>query len=573
MTRRFDVWAPSAGSVELAMGAARHAMRRAGGGWWTAGIDAPDGLLRYGYLLDGDGPFPDPRSPSQPDGVHGLSETVDHAAFSWTDGAWRPPALATGVFYELHIGTFSPEGTFDAATRYLSHFVELGVTHLELLPVAEFSGDRGWGYDGVDLWAPHHAYGGPDGLKRLVDACHAMGLAVVLDVVYNHFGPEGNHVTRFGPYLTDRYRTPWGEAINLDGPGSDEVRRFVIDNARMWLRDYHVDGLRLDAVHAITDGSAMHILEELARSVAGLASEVGRELVLIAESDLNDPRLVHSWAVGGYGLDAHWADDVHHALHAAITGEQGGYYADFADFAVLQRALRDGYVFQGEHSAVRDRRHGRPPEGVAPSQLIASLQNHDQVGNRARGDRLATNVPLPRVIVGITLLLTAPFVPLLFAGEEWGTSSSFAYFSGHAAAELADAVRAGRRAEFAQFGWEPESIPDPQDPATYEGARLRWEERDLPRHAKLLRVYRELLSLRRELGLSGPARNEVEVDAERRTLLIRRGPVAVAANLGRAAWRVDLAGTLRFASDASVAHDGKRLSLPSDTVGIVVANS
>lgn len=573
MNRRFAVWAPIPERVELNVNGETHAMERGEGGWWAIDVDVAGDPLRYGFVLDGEGPYPDPRSPSQPDGVHGSSQTVDHAAFGWSDVAWRPPPLATGVLYELHVGIFSPEGTFDGAIGHLRHLRELGITHVELLPVSEFSGVRGWGYDGVDLWAPHHAYGGPDGMKRLVDACHAMGLAVVLDVVYNHFGPEGNHLPRFAPYLTDRYRTPWGDAINFDGPGSDEVRRFVVDNARMWLRDYHVDGLRLDAVHAVTDQSAMHILEELARSVADLAGALGRDLVLIAESDLNDPRLVRPWSAGGYGLDAHWADDIHHALHAALTGEHGGYYADFVDFGVLERALRDGYVYQGEHSVARGRRHGRSPNGVAPSQLIAALQNHDQVGNRALGDRLSASLPRSRLKVGVALVLTAPFVPLIFAGGEWATSASFAYFSGHEVAELAEAVRAGRRAEFAPFGWEPGSIPDPEDPMTYEGARLPWEERDVGSHAEILAWYRELLVVRRELGLAGGARNVVEVDAARRTVLVRRDAVTVAANLGAEPWQLGVRGELRLGSDDEVAHDGQRLSLPSDTVAIVVDRS
>jgi len=377
------VWAPDARRVELVVGEARHDMRPAGGGWWQSLSPVLAHGRDYAFALDGAEPLPDPRSPWQPAGVHGRSRWVDHARFDWSDAGWRAPELAAGVVHELHVGTFTARGTFESAIERLDHLVALGVSHLELMPVNEFPGERGWGYDGVDLFAPHHAYGGPEGLKRFVDAAHGRGLAVLLDVVYNHFGPDGNHLPQFGPYLTKRYHTPWGAAVNLDGPGSDEVRRFFVDNALMWLRDYHLDGLRIDAVHAFVDLSAMHLLEQMARAVDALEREVGRSLVLIAESDLNDPRIVRPREEHGYGIDAAWSDDFHHALHVTLTGEASGYYADFAaGLPEVARALEDVYAYAGRHSPFRGRVHGREVEGLPRSRFLGYLQNHDQVGNR-----------------------------------------------------------------------------------------------------------------------------------------------------------------------------------------------
>ncbi|MCJ7712067.1 MAG: malto-oligosyltrehalose trehalohydrolase, partial [Chloroflexi bacterium] len=410
----FRVWAPRPERVELAIAPAgdegtgsgtaagagtaaggvrsaspeRHAMTREERGWWSVDVPRAGPGSDYGYVLDGAGPFPDPRSPWQPGGVHALSRTVDHAAFPWSDRGWEAPPLADGVIYELHVGTFTPAGTFEGAIERLDDLVELGISHVELMPVAEFPGDRGWGYDGVDLFAPHHAYGGPEGLKRLVDACHARGLAVLVDVVWNHLGPDGNYLGRFGPYFTDRYHTPWGEAVNFDGPGSDEVRDFVIDNARTWLEDYHADGLRIDAVHAIFDQSATTILEAVARAVHELGDRLGRRLVAIAESDLNDPRHVREVDRGGYGLDAQWNDEFRHALHVTLTGESDGYHAQYSGIEDVATALRHVFVFDGQYSAFRDRSHGRPADGLPATRFVGFLQNHDQVGNRALGDRI-----------------------------------------------------------------------------------------------------------------------------------------------------------------------------------------
>ncbi len=564
------VWAPRAERVALALEHGREPMRADAGGWWRSTTRLPAGT-DYRFVLDDGDPLPDPRSPWQPAGVHGPSRTVDHAAFTWTDGGWRPPQLEMGVIYELHVGTFTPGGTFDDAIERLPDLVALGVTHVELMPVAEFSGTRGWGYDGVDLFAPHHAYGGPDGLKRLVDAAHRQGLAVLLDVVYNHLGPEGNVLDRYGPYFTDRYRTPWGAAVNFDDHGSVEVRRFVVDNACMWLRDYHLDGLRLDATHAIFDRSAIHILEQLRGAVAELGRTLGRRLVVIAECDLDDPRLVRAPSAGGYGLDAAWADDVHHALHVSLTGERSGYYADFVPMRSLATALRSPYLFTGGPSSYRGRLHGRSPGTLSGSRFVAALQNHDQVGNRALGERLSALVSVDRLLVGAALLVMAPYVPLIFAGEEWGASTPFLYFTDHADPGLGEAVRQGRRAEFAAFGWRPEEIPDPQDERTFIASRLRWDEREEGEHARILRWWRDLLALRRATGaLHDGRRDRVRAVADDRgTLVLRRAAVTVAANLGADQVRLREPGRLLLASAVSVGRRGAHLVLPPDTVAIL----
>jgi maltooligosyltrehalose trehalohydrolase len=412
--------------------------------------------------------------------------------------------------------------------------VDLGVTAVELLPVAQFPGRHGWGYDGVDLFAPHEAYGGPEGLVRLVDACHARGLGVVLDVVYNHLGPDGNHLRRFGPYFTDRYHTPWGDAVNLDDAGSDEVREFFLANACQWLRDYHVDGLRIDAVHAFFDRSAVHFLEELAVRVDALSHQVGRPLWLIPESDLNDPRLVRSREAGGFGLHASWSDDFHHALHAALTGERDGYYEDFGGLAPVARALERVYVYDGAYSAHRGRRHGRRATGLPGTRFVGYLQNHDQVGNRARGERTSHLLSTGRLAVGAALVLTAPFVPMLFQGEEWAASTPFPYFCDHEDPELARAVRDGRRREFQAFGWDPETIPDPGDPETFASAKLRWEERERSPHRELLAWHRELIALRRATPALSDGRMDrvrAHADEDAGTLRVERGPLVIAANL------------------------------------------
>jgi maltooligosyltrehalose trehalohydrolase len=569
----FRVWAPRPGALEVVVDGEPHPMTPAGGGWWSAAVAGAGPGTRYAFCLDGGPPRPDPRSASQPEGVHGPSEVVDHGTFPWSDQAWRGVPLAGSVLYELHVGTFTPEGTFDAAIGRLGHLVDLGVDAVELLPVAEFGGTRGWGYDGVGLYAPHHTYGGPDGLKRLVDACHRCGIGVVMDVVYNHLGPAGNHLPEFGPYFSDRHRTNWGDAVNFDGPGSDEVRSFVIDNALMWLRDYHCDGLRLDAVHAIVDHSALHVLEELGRAVGALAAQTGRPLFVVAESDLNDPRFVRSVDAGGYGLHGAWADEWHHALHAALTGETSGYYEDFGSLDLLAKALRQAWVYDGCYSPHRQRRHGRPPTGLAGHRFVVCTQNHDQVGNRAAGERLGALTTPGRLRVAAGLLLTSPFVPLLFQGEEWGATTPFQYFTDHDDADLGRAVSEGRRREFAAFGWDPADVPDPQDPATFQRSKLDWDEATRPGHADLLAWYRELLGLRRRLPALGDDRLErTDAKADPRTGLVtvQRGPVLVAANLGPSPVPVPTGGrTVAAASDSRVARDGDLVVLPPDTLVVL----
>ena len=526
----FEVWAPNAReSVDLVTGSGeRVPMASEAGGWWRA--DA-DGVARYGYSIDGGDVRPDPRSPWQPDGPDGLSAVVDHAGYAWGHDHFVGRPLSSSVIYELHIGTFSEEGTFEGAIEHLDHLVELGVDYVELLPVAEFPGDRGWGYDGVDLFAPYSGYGGPDGLKVFVDACHGRGLGVVMDVVYNHLGPAGNYLGEFGPYFTDRYATPWGMAVNLDGPDSDEVRSFFLDNALLWLRDYRCDGLRLDAVHAIVDTSAMHLLEELAARVEQFNVASGRHCFLVAESDLNDPRVVRERALGGYGMDAQWSDDFHHALHVTLTGERSGYYEDFTGLADLARAMEDVFVHAGSYSPHRRRRHGRAPVGVPRTRFLGYLQNHDQVGNRATGERSSHLVSVERLKVGAALVLLGPFVPMLFMGEEWGASTPFQYFTDHPDPDLGRAVSDGRRREFAAFGWQPDDVPDPQDAKTFTRSKLRWSELSREPHASLLDWHRTLIALRRTLGDLGD-HVDVAHDDDAGWLVLRRGRLGVAVNVG-----------------------------------------
>jgi maltooligosyltrehalose trehalohydrolase len=572
---QFSVWAPDADKVGLSLQERTVPMKRQPSGWWHIEVDGLPAETDYAFVVDGSQPLPDPRSPWQPNGVHGPSRTVDHTAFAWQHDAWRPASLAEAVIYELHIGTFTPQGTFEAAIEKLDYLTGLGITHVEVMPVAEFSGERGWGYDGVDLYAPHHSYGRPDALKRLVDACHARGLAVLLDVVYNHLGPAGNYLERFGPYFTERYHTPWGKAINYDQAGSDEVRCFVVDNALMWLRDYRFDGLRLDAVHAILDQSAVHILEQMAAETRRLSAQTGRDYVLIAESDLNDPRLVRSVDLGGYGLDAAWSDDFHHALHALLTGERAGYYADFGTIEGLARAIRDVYVYDGRYSDYRRRSHGRPVGELPADRFVVAAQNHDQVGNRAKGERLEHLAGERRARIAAAVLLTAPSVPLVFQGQEWAASSPFQYFTAHEDPDLARAVSEGRKREFAAFGWQPGDVPDPQALETFERSRLDWDEVDREPHAAMLDWYRDLIELRDSVAdLTNTDLRYVDVtfSGDEGWLKVRRGDVLLIVNLsdGRRSFEVASSSTLRLASDAAARFEDGRLQLPSDSVGIIL---
>ncbi|MFB6979627.1 malto-oligosyltrehalose trehalohydrolase [Streptomyces scopuliridis] len=550
---QFEVWAPQAQDgivLQLADGGDRDGGNGAAGtgaglpmerdperaGWWTAEAPAADGT-RYGFALDGGPVLPDPRSRRQPDGPDGPSAVVDQAAYAWHT-PWQGRDLPGAVLYELHIGTFTREGTFDAAAERLAPLAELGITHVELMPVCPFPGTHGWGYEGVSLWAVHEPYGGPAGLKRFVDAAHRLGLGVVLDVVHNHLGPAGNYLPRFGPYFTDTHHTPWGAAVNLDAPGSDEVRAYLLGSALAWLRDFRLDGLRLDAVHALADQRALTFLEELSTAVDALSAELGRPLFLIAESDLGDPRTTTPGAAGGLGLHAQWNDDFHHALHTALTGESQGYYADFAraPLAALAKTLTRVFFHDGTYSSFRGRTHGRPVDRTTTPahRFLGYAQTHDQIGNRALGDRLSATLSPGLLACAATLVLTGPHTPMLFMGEEWGATTPWQFFTDHPDPVLAEAVRTGRRREFAAHGWAAEDIPDPQDPATRERSCLDRSEAGKEPHARLLAWYRELIALRHSHpDLSDPdlAAVRVAYDEEARWLAYRRGDLRVAVNL------------------------------------------
>ncbi|MGW5668186.1 malto-oligosyltrehalose trehalohydrolase [Micromonospora sp. NPDC003776] len=572
----FAVWAPEAHRVRLRLpGVADHDMRPGPGGWWRVEVPGTGPGTDYTYLLDDDEQaLPDPRSAWQPAGVHGPSRVYDHGAFRWTDQGWTGRQLPGSVLYELHVGTFTPEGTFDAAIDRLDHLVELGVDLIELLPVNAFNGERNWGYDGVCWYAPHQPYGGPDGLKRLVDAAHAKGLGVILDVVYNHFGPSGAYAPMFAPYLAEQ-NNPWGRTVNLDGPHSDGVRRYIIDSVLMWLRDYHVDGLRLDAVHAMPDSRATHLLEQMAADVEALSTHLGRPLSLIAESDLNDPRLITPREAGGYGLHAQWNDDAHHALHTLLTGERQGYYGDFGSLECLTDVLTGAFFHAGTWSSFRNRSHGRPVDRqrTPGHRFVAYLQNHDQVGNRATGDRISATLSAGLLRVGATLLMTAPFTPMLFMGEEWAASTPWQFFTSHPEPELAAAVATGRKREFAAHGWPPGEVPDPQDPQTFLRSRLDWAELDKPEHREMYDFYRRLIALRkRRPDLSDPRLGQVEVRHGDQFLLMRRGECLVVANLAGKPQRINLPGVVRSVllateSGVTVMRDG--LELPAESAAIV----
>lgn len=499
---RFRVWAPRSQSAAVVIpreggDAVIHPLERGGDGVLEATIgDVPPGT-DYLIRLDGERDRPDPVSRHQPHGVHGPSRVVDPAAFAWSDGGWTGIEPAELIIYELHVGTFSERGSFAGVIDRLPYLRDLGVTAIELMPVAQFPGARNWGYDGVHPYAPHNTYGGPQGLRSLVDAAHAAGLAVVLDVVYNHLGPEGNYLSEFGAYFTDRYATPWGRAINFDGPESDEVRRYFIENALYWVTEYHIDALRLDAVHAIFDLSAMHILEEMTEAVHRQADALGRQALVIAESDLNDPRLVRPRWRGGYELDAAWSDDFHHAIHAYLTGERDGYYADFGSSADVVKAMTDRYVLDGTYSRFRRRRHGAPARDVDADRLVVFIQNHDQVGNRARGDRLSTLVDFEARKLAASLLLLSPYVPLLFMGEEYGEVRPFLYFVDHGDESLLRAVYEGRKREFARFDWH-DDIPDPGSPETFTRSIPDFTQAGAGEHLRMSRLYKDLIRLRRE---------------------------------------------------------------------------
>jgi maltooligosyltrehalose trehalohydrolase len=569
----FEVWAPEK-TVRLRVGGRDLDMERTEDGWWRLDVPSAGPGTDYAFLLpDSDDPRPDPRSAWQPSGVHGPSRVYDHGAFRWSDGAWTGRQLPGSVLYELHVGTFTGPGTFDAAIDRLDHLADLGVDLVELLPVNAVNGPYNWGYDGVCWYAPHEPYGGPDGLKRFVDACHRRGIGVVLDVVYNHFGPSGAYASQFAPYLSASATNPWGAAINLDGPYADGVRRYIADSALSWLRDYHVDGLRLDAVHAFVDSSAVHLLEQLAVEVESLSTHLGRPLSLIAESDLNDPRLITARGAGGYGLQAQWDDDVHHALHALLTGERQGYYGDFGSPECLATVLESAFFHSGTWSSFRRRHHGKPVDRrtVPGHRFVAYLQNHDQIGNRATGDRLTATLSPGLLKVAATLLLTSAFTPMLFMGEEWAASTPWQFFTSHPEPELAASVRDGRRREFGSHGWAEADVPDPQDPATFERSKLDWSEPGKPGHADILHLYRRLIALRGTYAdLSDPWLDRVRVTPGDRSVVICRGRCVVAANLAPEPQTVPLGGVAEvlLTTEPGVALNGAEATLPPESAAV-----
>lgn len=576
-THIFDIWAPEPGEVRLYIDGDVHPMTRGSSGWWRAESSvAPDS--RYGFLIDDDETVvPDPRSPRQPDGVHEPSQLHELDVAAWTDGSWTGRQLAGAVIYELHVGTFTPAGTFDAAIDRLDHLVTLGVTFVELMPVNAFNGSHNWGYDGVLWYAVHEGYGGPDGLQRFVDACHAKGLAVVLDVVYNHLGPSGNYLPRFGPYLADGANT-WGQSLNIAGPASGEVRRFIIDNALRWFDVFHIDALRLDAVHALADDTAIHLLEELSTETQRLSAHVRRPLTLIAESDLNDPKLISPRSAGGYGLHAQWDDDVHHAVHAAVSGERQGYYGDFGSLSCLAHTLTHGFFHAGTYSSFRGRPHGRPIDirRVPASSLLAYTCTHDQIGNRAIGDRPGSYLDAGQLALKAALVLTSPYTPMLFMGEEWGASTPFQFFTSHPEPQLAEATASGRKAEFEAHGWNTDDIPDPQDPETFQRSKLDWSELTDDPHARLLTCYRELIALRRERPeLTDPWLTDITVDydEDERWIVLRRDTLRVLCNLGPDAVVVPVGGTPLIWWDPPVPDEtGAATVIPGHSFAVLEAD-
>ncbi len=519
----FRVWAPKASSLSLVLLGEKdpYPMSPEDRGYFSTFLHGLEPGRRYCYLLNQDQPRPDPVSRSQPEGVHGPSEIIDPRQFRWEDQGWHGVPLEQMIIYEVHTGTFTQEGTFEGIIPFLDYIkIDLGVTTIELMPVAQFPGERNWGYDGTYLYAPQNSYGGPIGLKRLINVCHQKGLAVILDVVYNHLGPEGNYLAHYGPYFTDRYKTPWGSAINFDGPESDEVRNFIVGNALYWIREYHMDGLRIDAIHGIFDFSARHILYDIREAVHQQAKKLGRPVCVMAESDLNDVRVMDSPEEGGYGLDAQWNDDFHHCLHTLLTGERSGYYRDFGNIDQLGKALEEGFVYAGQYSPYRRRRHGSSSKHLPSSKFVVFSQNHDQVGNRAKGDRLSTLVSFEALKLAAAIVLLSPNIPLLFMGEEYGEEAPFQYFVNHSDPELIEAVRRGRKEEFSAFQWEG-VLPDPQDGMTFLRSRIDLDLRHHEKHQTLLEFYRTLIQLRKEIpSLSSFDKRGIKIEAFERNKAI-----------------------------------------------------
>lgn len=523
----FTVWAPEAEQVtaEIISPIKKSIpLKKDDLGYWSAQIQDLKLGAGYFYRVNNDKQRPDPASQSQPEGVHGPSQLIEHYSFPWTDQSWKGIPLRAMIMYELHTGTFSPEGTFDGVISNIPHLLELGINAIELMPVGQFPGSRNWGYDGVFPFAVQHSYGGAEGLKRLVNACHQEGIAVVLDVVYNHIGPEGNYLSAYGPYFTNKYCTPWGMALNFDDAYSDEVRNFFLQNALMWFRDFHIDALRLDAVHAIKDFSARHFLQELSENVKALSKELSRELVLIGECDLNDPKFINPPEMGGFGLDGQWTDEFHHALHSLVTGEVDGYYSDFGSLEQLRKAFQDAFVYTGEYSRHRKKTFGAAPTYNPYSQFIVFAQNHDHIGNRMPGDRISRSVSFEKLKLIAGTYLLSPYVPLLFMGEEFGEDHPFAYFISHTDEELVEAVRQGRKKEFAYFHRE-EEVPDPQSEATFQQCKLNWNFREELEKKNLFDFYKYLIRFRKTspaFRINERGTMEVQADASKRILTVER---------------------------------------------------
>lgn len=521
----FLVWAPNRKNVALEILAPHEKtveMDRLERGYFQAVVPDPGGEVEYFYVLEDEARRPDPASRYQPRGVHGPSALVRHGEFGWEDGGCELPELKDYITYELHVGTFAHEGTFEALIPRIPYLKELGVTAVELMPVAQFPGSRNWGYDGVQPYAVQNTYGGPAGLKRLVNELHKNGIAAILDVVYNHLGPEGNYLWDYGPYFTGRYHSPWGDAVNFDGPGSDEVRRFFIENACYWFDKFHFDALRIDAIHGIIDMSAKHFLKELKERVKETIKD--RPAYIVAESDLNDVRAINPPQQGGYGLDVQWNDDFHHALHTLLTGEDLGYYMDFGTVGQMAKALREGFVYTWEYSRFRERMHGSSTAERPPRQLVVFSQNHDQVGNRLLGDRLSGSLPLEKLKLAAALVLLSPNLPLLFMGEEYGEKAPFQYFISHTDPGLAEAVRKGRREEFSKFLWQGE-LPDPQSEETFNRSKINPELRHEGRHKELFEFYKTLIALRKNhpaLGAAEKGQTEVTEHPEQRAVVVRQ---------------------------------------------------
>ncbi len=570
----FAVWAPLPELVRLDVDGTLHPMRREDDGWWRAAVDAaPD--ARYGFVL-GDDPMvlPDPRSPRQPDGVHARSQLWSPSPDAWNDEDWQGRSIEGAVIYELHLGTFTPEGTLDSAIGKLDYLVDLGVDFVELMPVNAFAGTHSWGYDGVLWYAVHEPYGGPDALVRFVDACHRRGLGVLIDAVFNHLGPSGNYLPRFGPYLSSG-SNPWGEGLNLSDTDADDVRRYIIDCALRWMREFHADGLRLDAVHALVDTTAIHLLEELSAETDSLAAQLGRPLSLIAESDLNDPRLITPRDGGGYGMTAQWDDDIHHAIHAALSGERQGYYGDFGSLEALATTLQNGYFHAATYSSFRGRRHGRPldKKTIPATRLMAYTCTHDQVGNRAVGDRPSQNLDFGQLAVKAALALGSPYTAMLFMGEEWGSSHPFQFFTSHPEPELARATAEGRKAEFAHHGWDGDEIPDPQDPETFSRSKLDWNEAGTGEHARLWQVYQRLITLRHnepDLGDPWLENLSVDYDEDKRWVVMRRGALSIACTIGADPVAVPVSGEVVLAWGEPLV-EGSQTTLPGHSFAILRA--